>query len=235
MRAVERCVLLLLALTVLWDKVRPASAEGEGALSSGEFALVDAQKRKLGGFELNRDGLPQLVLADKDGRGRIVIGLRREDGGTALVAITDKTGAVRVGLIGKADGEHEFQLADAKNGPRISLVVGDEGRPRVSFMSAKQQELVALTLDAADLPHLAIVSPVGDANFKLKFEGSTAGAYFGDKNPTPRAGLELDSQGVAHVFAADAAGKARAELTAPSDGAPSVSIKDKGGKKLPLK
>ena len=69
----------------------------------------------------------------------------------------------------------------------------------------------------------------------VRFDGTNAGLFLSDKSPSPRAGFELDATFGAHVFVQDLSGKARGEIVAPGDQAPALNLKDKTGRRLPLK
>ena len=149
MNSMERGLLLLLAGVVVFDHVGTARAGGDSRVYAGaEFTLLTDQGRTVGSFRISPEGLPELVMADGKGHGRIIIGVKGTD--DAIIGITDSAGKVRAGLIGDAEGQHSLQLTDATMVPRLDLAVTAKGVPRISVVSAKNKELIGLGVDAGE-------------------------------------------------------------------------------------
>ena len=235
MRSIERGLLLILAVVAVADHLRPASAApNDRSVAANEFVLLSDHGETVGAFRISPEGTPQLIMADKKGHGRLMIGL--DPDGSAEVALTDVAGAYRARLISGADGSCQLQLADAGKSPRIVLRVDEKGATSVQLDSSKHKDLVTLAIDEHDVPTFSIGESDGSARVAY---GVTAGGVVGlhlfDKSATMRAGLDLDGANTAYVFAQDAAGKGFVRFEAPSEAYPSLALKDKTGRKLPIK
>ena len=236
MNSIERGLLFVLAGVVVFDHVGTARAGGDARVYAGtEFTLLTDQGRTVGSFRISPEGLPELVMADGKGHGRILIGVKGAD--DAIIGITDSAGEVRAALIGDAEGQHSLQLTDAAMVPRLDLAVTAKGAPRISVISAKNKELIGLGIDAGEGPRLSLTNETGDSRLQCGtgITPDAFGLYLFGKGPTPRTGFEIDNSNASHVFAQDLTAKGRAELEAPSDAPPGVSVRDKTGKKVPIK
>jgi len=236
MKSIERALLVILTAVAVFDHASSVRAGGDArAVAASEFTLVSDQGRTVGSFRITPDGLPELVLADGMGRGRIVLAVKSND--DSVIGLTDASGKVRVGMIGEPDGRHSLSLSDEAMTPRLTLSVESKGMPRLSVQSARKKELASLGVDESETPRLAITNESGDSRLEYGPTGALGvfGLYLLGKSPAQRVGLEIDDANVAHVFAQDAGGKARAELQASNDAIPAVMLRDRAGRKLPMK
>ncbi len=237
MKFVERAVLLILVAIVALDHVSDARAGGDPRIvSAGEFSLVSDLGKNMGSFRISTDGLPEFVLRDARGQTRIVIAVRGN--GDAIVGISDTAGTVRAALGGDAQGRYSLQLSDESTpNPRLGFSVASTGLPRISMWSTKNKEIVSLGANEVDVVRLAITSGAGDSRLEYgparRIGG--CGLYLLGEGTTPRAGLEIDEANAAHVFAQDTGALSRAELLGPPDTTPSITLRDRNGKKLPIK
>jgi hypothetical protein len=102
-------------------------------------------------------------------------------------------------------------------------------------MSAKGKELAALGEADGAMPLFLLSSELEDVRLRFGVLGTGVGLRLFEKGDKPRAGIEVDSTSVARIFVADPARKGEAQLTAPADVPPSLSIVDKNGRKVPVK
>ena len=236
MRSIERLVLLILVAVAIFEHAVPVRAGADPrALTANEFTLLTDSGSPAGSFRISAEGLPELVLVDGMGRGRVVLAIKRN--GDAMVAITDSAGIVRAGLLGETDGRHSMVLSDEKMEPRLSLSLTSKGLPRMSMQSANKKDLVSVEIDEYAAPRVSLTNESGDSRLEYGATGALGvfGLYLMGKGTAQRAGLEIDEANVAHVFAQDVGAKARAEFQAAPESLPSVTIKDKAGRKVPIK
>lgn len=233
-RGILWALVLYAAAYVAVDRVPRASAGPDARTVAGsEFALVNDSGQLVGALRITADGLPELVFSNGRGRGRMVMRVKKD--GDAVLGITDDNGVVRAGFLGDPTGEYHMVLADAAGVSRIAAKLDAKGNPRFSVTSAKSKELVGLGETDTAMPLFVLSSEEEDIRLRFGMVAGAMGLRLFEKGDKPRAGMELDSTSVARIFVADAARKAAAELTAPADLPPSLSVLDKNGRKLSVK
>jgi hypothetical protein len=234
MGKLERGLLWGLVLYAALDRVPAARAGGDPrSYAASEFALVSDQGKLVGAFRLTPEGQPEFFMNNARGRGRIVMRVKAD--GEAVLGIADEHGILRSGVLGAATGEYHTFLTDAAGTERISLQLDSTGRPRFSMFSAKGTELVGLGEADAMMPFFSLASEGGDIRLLFGNEAGAMGLRLVDKNGTSRAGIELDSASVARVFVADSVRKGGADLSAGDNLPPALMLRDKNGRKVPVK
>jgi len=108
-----------------------AAAKPAGLIEAEEFRLVEKDGKPCGRFQVDKSGRPALLLYDKHGEVRAVVGVMPD--GTPHVALSDKDGRVRAVLAVWPDQRPSLALSDTDGTPRATLAVPSDLGPSLSL------------------------------------------------------------------------------------------------------
>ncbi len=113
--------------------VEPVLAQGGRAavVEAEEFRLVEKDGRACGRFYVDPNGRPGLVLYDKHGEVRAVLGMLAS--GSPHLALSDKDGNVRVAVAVWSDARSGLFLTDGDGTARASLAEQADGHPSLTI------------------------------------------------------------------------------------------------------
>ncbi len=235
MKTLERILLYGLLAAAVVEHLRLPSAAGDSrAYAGSEFTLQSDQGKTLATFRISAAGTPELVMVDRDGRGRLVLAVKGND--DAMIALTDAKGSARAALTSGPDDTYDVRLAEASGFPRLLASLDAKGACRFAVLDPKGKEQGALGLTAAGAPVLYLTTATADTRMAL--DQHDWGLTFGflDKGNEPRVGMSYETSGsTARVFAQDSSGKQKAEMVAAGDGPATIGTHDKSGKRTQLK
>ena len=123
------------ALSIRLLPITPVFAQDPGrhekVIEAEEFRLVEKDGKPCGRFHVDRSGRPALILFDKHGEVRAVLGVTPN--GSPHLALSDKDGKVRATLAVWPDERSGLFLSDKDETSRASLVVLADGNPNLAI------------------------------------------------------------------------------------------------------
>ncbi|MEE8169672.1 MAG: hypothetical protein V3T70_03915 [Phycisphaerae bacterium] len=215
-----KLVLTIIAVCLVWICLRDLSLIGEAraqpdvvverheAFEAREFRLVDRKGRVRGRLAMNDKELPELILADPNGKFRLVLAI-------------------------KEDGHPRIQLRD-RDGlkSRAALSMLSDGRPFLSFYDSQGRTRVALGLGAGEAPGFVFTHTDKHARAGISITpDGTARLTFGDDDGGTRLGLGVYPDGSTRLEMYPPRNETpAASITVGSDGSPAMSLNDLAGK-----